>query len=333
MDVQFVLRPALGCNDNNEHAWTPALPTTPLTVDTAWLARQPAWVVASFDAAFPDAVRGAVAVPHATPDCTDSATYLAQPAARAFYDWWIRLYDFARFAHCVPDAVLVPLSPSGVEELTALCEAGVQRPDAPVNTEACPVLEASAFPAVTAALAAFARAGAEGAFVKTSAKSAKNNRRLTPATTLSEVLENLVHSEDVRRNMRRTTALVLKPWDGTIGRHTEFRAFVEGGRVVAVAQQVWHTPLSHMPELTGLLPALTALCATLPYADAVLDVHWVGSHCDCGGGGAKESSGGTLRLLEVNPGGRWHASGASLFTWAEIAATHADRVPVRLFLR
>lgn len=156
-----------------------------------------------------------------------------------------------------------------------------------------------------------------GVFVKLSHKSAKNNHKLYPSFTVTDVFDNLVHSEEVLKNVDKSTTLVLKPWNDDITKATEYRVFVEQGRVIGISQQEWHTPQRESPMLDGILDALNNLCKKLPYYDAVLDVNY---------------KDGKLVLIEINPGCIWHSSGSSLFRWEELrAADTSDEIEVRVY--
>lgn len=300
--IDIVYRPPSGCNNNNEYAWTPCIfdNKTVIMVDTTWYSRQLAWIKSSFHENFPDAIVANISLPHDTPPnlCNDGML--------AFYRWWAGLYDFKYFIDCVPDASYIQLSSTAIDELRDMCTVGITRPDHVPNLEAYPCLEADVVPQMKKILSDYRCVG-KGAFIKTSRKSSKNDRRLEESHTISDLFDNIIHSTEVAKRMYCISGLVMKPWDDNLNVNTEFRVFIEDSRIIGVAQQFWYKRFTIVPTQEYADALIVIVCEKiipkLPYVDAVLDIKWDGS---------------SVRLLEVNPGGRWHSSGASLFRWEEL---------------
>jgi len=158
-----------------------------------------------------------------------------------------------------------------------------------------------------------------GVFTKLSHKSAKNEFRLYPAKTVVQVFDNIVHSQEVLKNVPKSSSLVLKPWNDNISKTSEYRVFIEQRRIIALSQQAWSKPQQGEPETQGLLEALEELVPKLPYYDAVLDINY---------------KDGKMELIEVNPGCIWATSGSSLFLWEELLKLiqqPSNEIPVRVF--
>lgn len=304
MRIVNLPRPPSGCNDNNLHQYIPILPTNPLTVDTTWVNGLPDWIKTSLSTRFPDAIYQQITLPPSDIDRNESFW--------DFYRWYYDLYDMLVYKDLMDGALFIPLSNNQKEELKDLCNVGILRHSEP-NLESCAFLE-STFPLIREYIKLHLDTGV---FVKLSHKSAKNNYKLCPAFTVTDVFDNLVHSKEVLRNVDKSTSIVLKPWNDDISKETEYRVFIEQQKVVGISQQEWHTPQPEPPQLDGILDALLKL--RIPYNDAVLDVNY---------------KDGTLHLIEINPGCIWHSSGGSLFRWEELKLRFLENeVEVRVYRR
>jgi len=301
MLVTNLPRPPSGCNDNNLHQYIPILPTNPITVDTNWANGLPDWIKISLSKRFPDAIYQQISVPHIDIDRNESFWN--------FYRWYYDLYDMFIYKDLMDRALFIPLSNSQKDELKNLCNVGILRHSEP-NLESCAFLE-STFSIIREYIKLHRNTGV---FVKLSHKSAKNNHKLYSSFTLTDVFDNLVHSEEVLNNVDKSTSIVLKPWNDDISKATEYRVFIEQKKVVGISQQAWHTPQHEPPQLDGILDALKKL--QIPYNDAILDVNY---------------KDGILHLIEINPGCIWHSSGSSLFRWEELKLRfHEDEVEVEV---
>jgi len=160
-----------------------------------------------------------------------------------------------------------------------------------------------------------------GLFVKTSFQSAKHEYKLFPAFTVMEIFENIIYSKEIYTSIDQSTCIILKPWNNEISKNTEFRVFVEDKRLIAISQQAWSVLMDEKPNLDNLIEQLDVLIKTIPYNDAVLDIHY---------------KDGKLVLLEINPGCRFHGAGSSLYTWQEIddiKNKQIDIIPVKLHIK
>lgn len=219
-----------------------------------------------------------------------------------FYRWYYDLYDMKQYKELMEEAIFLELTDLHRKELVDLCNIGIWKGGGhQPNMESVCYLE-SFFPHIQN----FLHVCSDGVFVKLSHKSSKNDFKMYPSYTITDVFDNLVHSPEVARTIMKSSSIVLKPWNPAITKSSEFRVFVESGHVIAVSQQEWHTPiLSPITfDLDEFTTKLDLLVAKLPYLDAVLDINYINK---------------TLTLIEINPGCRWHSSGASLFKWDELS--------------
>jgi len=306
-----MVRPPAGCNQTNQHQYMPILPatsSTPITIDPAWSSQLPTWIQESLRDKFPNAIYDSVVVPNDNID--------KNPSFWEFYVWYFELYDMYIYRDVMEDTCFLKLNPSQKKELTELCNLGILRRGLNfLNLENCVFLES-----IIDDIRVYLKKQSEnGVFVKLSQKSAKNEMKLYPAFTVSEVFDQLVHSQEVLKNIPKSTSIVLKPWNTEITKATEHRVFIQQQRVIAISQQEWFTPLKEPPETQGLLEALEELVPKLPCYDCVLDINY---------------KDGKLVLIEVNPGCIWHASGTSLYTSAEIlklSQETSNEIPFRVY--
>eukprot|EP01064_Diplonema_japonicum_P032486 TRINITY_DN6114_c0_g1_i1.p1 TRINITY_DN6114_c0_g1~~TRINITY_DN6114_c0_g1_i1.p1 ORF type:complete len:365 (+),score=83.33 TRINITY_DN6114_c0_g1_i1:37-1131(+) len=151
-------------------------------------------------------------------------------------------------------------------------------------------------------------------FVKLSSKSAKNDVKLRPLTTVRGVLDTLTASKDIMAwlegsgNVARAADLVLLPWNPCITEDNEYRVFMKQGEPTAISQQRWYHQIPDPLSPDMVVSAVRTLCTTLqprlPFPSATLDV-WI------------NPSTSTAHLIECNPWGGFFSSGSSLFDWEQ----------------
>jgi hypothetical protein len=171
-----------------------------------------------------------------------------------------------------------------------------------------------------------------GAFVKLTNTSSKNEQVLKPLDTVTDVLSFLTRTEQFyysyadiinkRYCFSRTQSIIIMPWNDSISKDTEFRVFIYRKNLVAISQQHWYDRKyfsdDHCNKIAQAIHEFsTKLTQCVPFSSVVLDV-WVDSNY-------------TAHLIECNPFGAFHASGSSLFHWVnDYSLLHSDGQVVHL---
>jgi len=226
------------------------------------------------------------------------------------YQAYVGCFDFARWSHMKPEAVLVPLHSADRSALEALARrqalGGSRLQDGDMESLGTSLL-ASLDEAIQ-------RVGGK-AFAKTAEKSAKNDVALHPHETALSVVRELTASQDVLQQSlgrggtgHRQTAryLVVQPWDARVNASNEFRLLIQNGHVVGITQQQWCrdvglTEESVLAMVNSLLELwYRKLLPLSPFSDCTLDAF---------------VADGEAHLIEVNPCGVWASSGGGLFHW------------------
>lgn len=311
LELENVSRPPSNCNDNNQWQWFPMKDNNQtLVVLNSWYCGLPEWIQRDLIVRFPEVKRESFSLPHPV-----------VPSGNLFWDfyrWYYDLYDMFIYRDLMKDTLFLELTDAHREELTNLCNIGILKGGGcPPNMESVAHLE-SLFPTIREFLRKWSDCGV---FVKLSHKSSKNDFKMYPSHTITDVFDNLVHSPEVSRNISKSSSIVLKPWNMKIKKPTEFRVFVENSKIIAVSQQEWHTHQPHLPlninmfqqQLNLLIPNINRF-----YHDAVLDVNFAEDQLD---------------LIEINPGCKWHSSGASLFRWDELEHGESPSIKFRVMIK
>lgn len=150
----------------------------------------------------------------------------------------------------------------------------------------------------------------DGAFVKTSLKSAKKNSkglRITPCFTVNDVIENLISSDQILQSLLFGCNLIVRRWVD-IKSENEFRVYVLNRQIRAICQQSLTEKIENKLDHNELIEKIKQFYNTLQikYNDCVLDLH---------------ISNEKIHLIEINSGGAWSTAGAGLFNWNDILNT------------
>ncbi|CAF1139178.1 unnamed protein product [Adineta steineri] len=141
-------------------------------------------------------------------------------------------------------------------------------------------------------------------FVKLSAQSNKHDFNIKSVDTAEGVLDIITQSPTLLRNewqrRKKSTYIILKPWNPLINTHNEFRLFIWESKVTAATQQHWYTQLDHSQE----------------YIDSVINVISDYRHspklpvnCVIDAVILEDAK---MIIIELNP---WICSGSGLFEW------------------
>jgi hypothetical protein len=153
----------------------------------------------------------------------------------------------------------------------------------------------------------------EGAFVKTSLKSAKKNDkgiRIIPCMTIDDVFTNLVSANTILQSLLFGCNLIIRRWID-IKPSNEFRVYALDKKIKAICQQSLTEHIIEKKDENIVIKKINdwfnKILDKISYNDCVIDLVLHDSYID---------------LIEINSGGAWSTAGSSLFTWNEIIETH-----------
>lgn len=147
----------------------------------------------------------------------------------------------------------------------------------------------------------------DGAFIKTSLKSAKKNTkglRITPCFTINDVMENLVSSDQILQSFLFGCNLIIRRWID-IKIENEFRVYILNKQIRAICQQSLTEKIENKIDKDIVIDMIEKFYNNMQveYDDCVLDLIVVNNK---------------IHLIEINSGGAWSTAGAGLFRWDEI---------------
>ena len=298
-----------GCNENNQHEYIPIIPTERIQFHIGWYNSLPGWIQQSLKKVFPDFKLSLFELPH--------IEILKNDIFWKFYKWYYHIYDIYNYKDLVYPTYFIFLNEDHIKELNNLCILAISGTRKPNLDEDCTFLK-SLFFGMKTILNLHSNVGL---FVKTSHKSANNDCILFPAMSLDDIFKNIIYSLDVFAGLSETNYIILKPWNDKITKNTEFKAFVENKKLIAISQTC-ASALDEMPFISGLVEKLNELIAKIPYNDAILNIDYQNTY--------------VLTLIKIAPGSRWHKSDSGLFTWHEledIKKENKDFVPVKIYIK
>lgn len=148
----------------------------------------------------------------------------------------------------------------------------------------------------------------DGAFVKTSFKSCKNQQKCTPCYDILDVLTNLVFSSQVMQSLLvDNVSLIFRKFKSEINATNEFRVYILDWMIVGICQG----RICEYPEITitdeiiisSISNLWTNIKSKIQYPDCVLDTYIHNNKAE---------------LIEINSGGPWSTAGSGLFLWTEL---------------
>ncbi len=144
-------------------------------------------------------------------------------------------------------------------------------------------------------------------FVRLSSTSGKNEIPVKPYSNVIDVLNflnkcNIFIGREYKR--KKTTKLILIPWNSTINARNEFRIFVCNGKLTAASPQYyWQIQNYTEEELDEFQKILNSKISFISiYHSFIADVYLENGHC---------------HLIELNPFGAHSGAGSSLFHWID----------------
>jgi hypothetical protein len=150
----------------------------------------------------------------------------------------------------------------------------------------------------------------DGAFIKTSLKSAKKNNKgikTIPCFTINDVFENLVSSDQIMQSLLFGCNLIIRRWM-EVNVNNEFRVYVLDKQIKAICQQSLSEHIIEKKDKIVIIDIInnyfTKIVDDISYNDCVIDL-FIDN---------KDS----VHLIEINSGGPWSTACSGLFSWNEI---------------
>ena len=224
-----------------------------------------------------------------------------------FLNEYVNYYDFTRFAHIIPNNHIITLSSKEVNNMLVLCLL-FQKGDFVgrlFSEEHIHLIN----PELLEKIENYLDNENTGVFVKTSFKSGKHGIKLFPSFTTLDVMNNLIHSNDVLLSLmcRENISLIFRKWNYNIDKTNEFRLFIEDSELTNISQTY---PSIHMniskenadKYLTLMIDFWTKISPKINELamDYTIDVS---VHND------------DVYIIEINSGGKWSSSASCLFDY------------------
>lgn len=313
--IQVLRKDARCYNESNQYEYVPIVikaNTKRLIVDKMWYSNTLTGKMASsIKTIFPDLLMSPIKTPHTQVGIIfDSFEKNDVEGAKIFWKFYYtyrKLFNMYNYRDQLESVIFIEINHLQKEDLIDFCRIGIltsHKPNLLLSDSLIPIyktiediLETEPYKRT-------------GIFVKTSQKSSKNEFIMYPAFNVVGVLDNLVHSIEILKDLDCTTHLVIKPWIN-INKGHEFRVFVENNQIVAISQQNTEYCCSKDLDWNMLISQLDIIVTNLPYNSVVLDTYF-------------DDVERKMILIECNPGGRWCSSSSGLFTWAEITSLAAS---------
>lgn len=158
----------------------------------------------------------------------------------------------------------------------------------------------------------------DGAFVKTAQCSTKHDFRPQKVFNAKQCIEHLFSSKKINNNLNsdrdKDFGILITEWNDNIDKNTEFRLFIENGKVIGISQQYLYAENSVMLNYWSRYPEkIYESCQNMwdkiyeklkekfRYKTLSVDV-WIDEDFTC-------------HLIEINGAGQWGPAGASLYEW------------------
>ena len=152
-------------------------------------------------------------------------------------------------------------------------------------------------------------------FVKTSKTSGKNEVKLEPKYTLTDVLMHFTSCKEYFKEFKYiidndykfdySLHFIIMPWNEKLDRDREFRIIVLDNKIKGISQQKWYKKIefgdSEINKIYESIKKWFSSQTKFPFSDVTIDL-WVDKEYN-------------VHIIECNPGGIYSSSGSSLFHW------------------
>lgn len=272
-------------NENEIIEYTPIIPSEPIVIQKEWFEKQHDSFKKKILNSFENTIIDDFDLPH--------KTFAKNDIYYKFFLLYKMEFAFDNYVEYVEDAKIIQLEDKYKNELIHLCyefqNKGIHG-DFVISQEFNNFLND--------------KLNDPPYFVKTSYKSAKKNKILTPTYNSNDFIFNLISSKQVLQSLLiENCNIVLKKWvyidDGE-----EFRFYVLDKKIKCICQQQFYkTEKKYTDEqiINCIKDKFESL--NIKFNDCVIDCYVKDNKC---------------HIIEINSGCCWSTAGSGLFTWKEI---------------
>lgn len=294
--TEFINSKPLIYNDNRLIEYTPIIPSDPIIIDDCWFLKQSYKLQQDIYNAFPNLLLDEIELP-----CHNFKE-------NEIYWKFIRIYKqqylFDKYEFLFDDCYVVNLSENEIEQLLGLCILYKQNPQI-LNDVKCRISH-DLYEKIQIQLEKCNHDNT-GIFVKTSIKSAKHHKKLTPCHTVEDVLGNLIISPQVIQSLLvENCNIIMRKWNNNINNNNEFRVFILDKKIKCISQQKLE-PIDIKLEqniiINNICQMWEKLSKQIDYNDCTIDCYIHNN---------------IAYVIEINSGGAWSTAGSALFCWKEI---------------
>jgi hypothetical protein len=295
-DIEIIQEKQSLYNDNRLIRYTPIIPYEPIIIDDTWFQKQPENLKINLRNSFPNLILDDIELPH--------KEFKENEAYWKFISIYKQQYLFDNYEYLFDDCYIVNLSDDEKEEILGLCILYKQNPEILNNVKNR--LSANLCEKIQIQLAK-CNNNDIGIFVKTSIKSAKHHKTLTPCYTVSDILSNIIISPQVIQSLLVDNCnIIMRKWNSNISNNNEFRVFILDKKIKCISQQkLEFLNISIAPNIiiNSICEMWNELTKKINYNDCVIDCYIYNN---------------IAHVIEINSGGIWSTAGSALFNWEEI---------------
>lgn len=278
-------------NNNRLIHYTPIIPSNPIIIDNIWFQKQSNKLKKNLYEIFPNLLLDYVELPNNNIKEND------------IYWEFIRVYKkqflFDQYEFIFDDCYIINLTDDEINELLGLYILYTQ------NYEILNISN-NFYEKIQIQLDK-CNCDNTGVFVKTSCKSAKHHKKLTPCYNVNDILNNLIISPHVIQSLLSDNCnIILRKWNNNINDSNEFRVFILDKKIKCISQQKLNKIeiiIDYKIIIDSICKMWNDLLTKINYNDCVIDCYIYNN---------------ISYIIEINSGGPWSTAGSALFNWEEI---------------
>jgi hypothetical protein len=295
-------------NNNRLIRYTPIIElNNNIVIDNEWFNKQSEKLKKDLYDVFPSMILDDIELPHK--DFKEGEIYCK------FLHVYKEQYMFDVYEHIFEDCYIVNLTEEERSEIIGLCIQYKIDPSLANCLEE--KISNNLFEKIKIQFRKCSKNESIGVFTKTSIKSAKHHKILTPCFSVNDILANLIVSAHVIQSLLFGNCnIILRPWNEHINKNNEFRIYILDKKIKCISQQKLDNICCELdPEtiIDSIYKMWNELMKIINYNDCVIDCY---------------VHNGKAEPIEVNSGGCWSTAGSALFNWEEIISL--NNVELRL---